>query len=171
MRRSLGVVVALAVLLAGCPASNVTEHSSGDAPPSVTVKALWKDFDGKSWNVSGVVCELQRIEGQLKTPVLAETTTTSAPLVFPDLKPGRYRLKARGQTFDKISEEFTLALGQRATVRIDVEAAETRRHLKEAGDNVVKGTIMVVAATGAIVLLGAVIVLAVAADSSKDDAK
>lgn len=168
MRRSLAAVVALAVLLAGCPASGVKEHSAGDAPSSVTVKALWKDPQGKKLLVAGVTCWLQRIEGQARPLVASETTTTDAPLVFADVKPGRYRLKATSGTFDKVSEEFVLEPGRRVTMRIDVEAAETRQHAKDTAEAIGEGALKVAIVGGAILLLGGLVALAIAVDNSTE---
>jgi len=154
------LVVALGLL--GCRTTSVQEHDAGDVAPSVRVKAYWTDDVGEKRYVGGLLCQLVRHEGEPEL-VASEYTATEEPLYLGDLEPGRYRLVVRGGGFEKESEEFEVRPGKRVTVRVDVEAAETR---KAVGDAVTTGLTV----AGGVVLVSVVVaVLVLAADDDEDE--
>jgi hypothetical protein len=167
--RGLAVTLSIAVFLSGCSSSGVREHRERDTQPSITVKPYWEASSGDKFLVGGLVCELKRAEGNGRVPVATKTSSAKEPVTFTDLEPGRYRVAVRGGSFEKVSEEVDLGKRRRATVTVDVEAAETKRELADAAEAFGEGALFVEEVVGQAVVVIAIVGFALAVDALLDD--
>ena len=167
--RALALILSLAIVVTGCTTTSVQPHEAKNEKPAVHVKALWADAGGKKYLVAGIEYQLRRIEGQERKTIATAVSTTEAPVRFADLAPGRYRLSVRGQSFERISEEFQVRDGQRVTVRIDVNAAEARQRAKETAEKIAEGTLTVLTVTGVVILVTAAVAALVVVEASSSD--
>jgi len=173
MNRFVSLLLIPCLLFIGCPTVSVKEHSTGGAPPMVSVKAYWEDAHGEKQLVGGLQCQLVRKAEGAEPELVAEgTTSVDEQLVFADLEPGHYRFIVRGGEVEKSTQGFDVSRGKRASLRIDVSGGigET---VQDVAGAIAEGAVVVAVVVGATVavvtLVGIVVVLAVLTDDEDDE--